>query len=186
MSSYWLGAFNTEGASSGLAATAARLGEKMYGSSHTEWSGTLIHPPLTEQLGTEEFGGVRQARFQEHMSALQDEYGDDIPDDMVEMAWRRSRFDNASQNQGRTSRRNNQSASKAAEEKAKDRARKAKRKAKQTEGSKAEEAAYQVTYAQNRRAQMTEEELAEFEGKNRLKQAKSRAKKKAQRAAASE
>ncbi|KAH0364861.1 hypothetical protein KCU65_g6517, partial [Aureobasidium melanogenum] len=182
---YWLGAFNTEVAGSGLAAMAARLGEKMYGSSHTGWSGTLTHSPLTEQLGTEESGGVRQARFQEHMSALHDEYGDDIPEEMVEMAWRRSRFDNVSQNQGRTNRRNNQSASKAAEEKAKDKARKAKRMANQTANSKAEEAAYHVTYVQNKKAQMTEEELAEFREKNRLKQTKSRAKKKARRAAGS-
>lgn len=126
MFSYWLGAFDTEGAGSGLAAVAARLGEEMYGNSHTEWSGTLTHSPLTEQLGTEKFGGIRQARFQEHMSALHDEYGDDILDELVEMAWRRSRFDNVSQNQGRTNRRNNQSESKAAEEKAKDKARKAK------------------------------------------------------------
>lgn len=150
MFSYWLCAFYVSGSDFELDLKAESLNKKMYSGIQTKWSGTLTHSSLTEQLGTEEFGGVRQARFQEHMSALRDEHGDEIPDDMIEAAWRRSRYDSV------------RSASQAGVEKAKDKARKAERKEKQTAQSKAEEAAYEATYAANRKSQMTQKGLADF------------------------
>jgi hypothetical protein len=157
------------------------MSKKMFGDGLFEWEGTLTHSPLTEQLGTQTYCVARQDRFQEHLAPLNDIYAEDLPQDMLDQAWKRSRLDNASQNAGRDRRRNNWSADQVAAEKAKDRVRKAKRTTKETSQSKKETSAYQASYRENMSKEMIEEELDGFCEKNKLKMRKSRAKMKAQK-----
>jgi hypothetical protein len=102
MFAYWLCAFGSTGKGSHLFPFAAKLNTDIYDDAQPEWMGTLTHSPLTEQLGTEEFGTVRQSRFKDLMVEYHTIYGINVPDDMVMLAGDRSRFDTLRQRQDKT------------------------------------------------------------------------------------
>jgi hypothetical protein len=104
MFAYWLCTFKSTGRGSELAAVAAEMSKEIYGNSRPEWEGTMPHSSLTEQLGTEEFGKVRQNRFQEVMLEYNNLYGQDVPDEIVALAWNRDRFDTLQQREDRARR----------------------------------------------------------------------------------
>jgi hypothetical protein len=104
MFAYWLCAFGSTGKGSHLFPFAAKLNTDIYGDGQPELMGTLTHSPLTEQLGTEEFGTLRQSRFEDLMVEYHNIYGINVPDDMVMLAWDRYRFDTLRQREDRTRR----------------------------------------------------------------------------------
>jgi hypothetical protein len=173
MFAYWLCAFKSTGRGSELAAVAAKMSKEIYGNSRSEWEGTMPHSSLTEQLGTEEFGKVRQDRFQEVMLEYNNLYGQDVPDEIVALAWNRARFDALQQREDRARRNDALPAAQIAADKEKNNADQKMTRASWTVTRKEENQADMAMYHENRMNAMTEKERDEHREGDRRVQARS-------------
>ena len=176
MFAYWMCAFDSTGKGSKLAVVAEEMGREMYGKGMFDWQGVLSHSPFTEQLGTESYGSVRQTRFDEQMVVLDELYNGDIPEDMIDLAWRRSAKDNVIERQNRVTRDNARSDAERAERYAQVNQIRANYTPEQNE----ESAEKMALYYTNMMEQMNEADYIDFRARNNASQRKSRAKKKAE------